>query len=178
MHTRIISKPRGLFGRKQHAASREYLDRSQSYPLPRSRRKPASGSQFSFRAHAHFRGGFIRTLSTKHSRKVSFPTLPPPNILPESRLTSLLRTPTDDEREQHPCLKPGCNKIFTHLHKLQRHYRDAHGKPQYDCPYPDCTRKGPRGFARKDNMRQHHRLVHNKHLDPGEVPRRKRGASG
>ncbi|KAI5852599.1 hypothetical protein DFP73DRAFT_628008 [Morchella snyderi] len=82
-----------------------------------------------------------------------------------------------DDQVQHPCLKPGCNKLFTHLHKLQRHYRDAHGKPQYDCPYPGCSRKGQKGFARKDNMTQHHRLVHNKQLDPGTIPRRKRVSS-
>ncbi|PUU82560.1 hypothetical protein B9Z19DRAFT_967448, partial [Tuber borchii] len=75
-----------------------------------------------------------------------------------------------EDKEQHPCLKPDCSKIFTHLHKLQRHYRDAHGKPQYDCPFPSCTRKGTKGFSRRDNMRQHHRLVHNELLALGESP--------
>lgn len=92
-------------------------------------------------------------------------------------LTSHRSISNPDDQLQHPCLKPECNKLFTHLHKLQRHYRDAHGKPQYDCPYPGCSRKGQKGFARKDNMTQHHRLVHNKQLDPGTIPRRKRGGS-
>ncbi|KAF8426220.1 hypothetical protein EV426DRAFT_704157 [Tirmania nivea] len=34
----------------------------------------------------------------------------------------------------------------------------------YECPHPDCPRKGENGFPRKDNMIQHQRLVHNANL--------------
>ncbi|RPA92599.1 hypothetical protein L873DRAFT_156979 [Choiromyces venosus 120613-1] len=92
----------------------------------------------------------------------------------DSASPSPVRSPiphnSSEDTEQHPCLKPDCSKIFSHLHKLQRHYRDAHGKPQYDCPFPSCTRKGAKGFSRRDNMRQHHRLVHNKPLGPSKSP--------
>ncbi|KAG0635144.1 hypothetical protein HOY80DRAFT_1058001 [Tuber brumale] len=95
---------------------------------------------------------------------------------PDSSSPSPARSPvppsSPEDKEQHPCLKPDCSKIFSHLHKLQRHYRDAHGKPQYDCPFPSCARKGTKGFSRRDNMRQHHKLVHNKPLDSSKSSER------
>ncbi|KAG0125024.1 hypothetical protein HOY82DRAFT_633034 [Tuber indicum] len=95
-----------------------------------------------------------------------------PDSSPPSPARSPVPRSSPEDKEQHPCLKPDCSKIFSHLHKLQRHYRDAHGKPQYDCPFPSCARKGTKGFSRRDNMRQHHRLVHNKPLDPSNSPER------
>lgn len=44
----------------------------------------------------------------------------------------------------------------------------------YDCPHPECHRKGDRGFPRKDNMVQHQRLVHNAAI----VKRERRKGSG
>jgi len=48
-------------------------------------------------------------------------------------------------------------------------------KVLYNCPFENCHRKGDQGFARKDNMIQHQRLVHGAKIDKRDRTQKNKG---
>ncbi|KAI4165086.1 MAG: hypothetical protein LQ342_001363 [Letrouitia transgressa] len=54
------------------------------------------------------------------------------------------------------CDHPGCGKGFGRQGDLIRHARDhKDGPKEYDCPAPNCRRKGADGFNRFDKLKSH-----------------------
>lgn len=65
----------------------------------------------------------------------------------------------DDSR--HVCLHPGCTGTFKRAAELERHMKKHRpGLKDFDCPAPGCSRKGTRGFTRKDKMLDHWKCKH------------------
>lgn len=58
--------------------------------------------------------------------------------------------------QRYLCLEPNCNKGFSRVGDLQRHYKTHQtGAKDFDCPATGCARKGPNGFWRSDKLRDH-----------------------
>ncbi|KAI5837849.1 hypothetical protein DFP73DRAFT_600561 [Morchella snyderi] len=56
-----------------------------------------------------------------------------------------------------------CNHTFTTKNDFNRHCRTKHtlrSRQLIDCEIAGCNRVGSEGFSRRDNMRQHMRVVH------------------
>lgn len=58
------------------------------------------------------------------------------------------------------CLEQSCNKrAFPDKGTLQRHQHSVHSNPHIYCPVKSC-RRHTKGFARKDNLREHIKRAH------------------
>jgi hypothetical protein len=71
------------------------------------------------------------------------------------------------DRHERPftCLEQSCNKrAFPDKGTLQRHQHSVHSNPNIRCPVKSC-RRHTKGFARKDNLREHIKRAH-----PRELP--------
>jgi len=70
------------------------------------------------------------------------------------------------DRHERPftCLEQSCNnRAFPDKGTLQRHQRSVHSKPKIQCPVKSCRRQ-TKGFARKDNLREHIKRAHPREL--------------
>jgi len=68
------------------------------------------------------------------------------------------------DRHERPfvCPEQSCNKrAFPNRGTLQRHQHSVHSNPHICCPVRSC-RRHTKGFARKDNLREHIRRAHPK----------------
>lgn len=86
------------------------------------------------------------------------PTNPPPSSNRKNQFVCLWHL--DDT----PCLSKG---KFIRKADLQRHYDTVHRSDQttFDCPRPNCSRKGVNGFSRKDHMIEHLRMYHGQNVE-------------
>jgi hypothetical protein len=70
------------------------------------------------------------------------------------------------DRHERPfvCLEQSCNKrTFPDKGTLQRHQHSVHSNPHIHCPVKSC-RRHTKGFARKDNLREHIKRAHPRDL--------------
>jgi hypothetical protein len=70
------------------------------------------------------------------------------------------------DRHERPfiCLEQSCNnRTFPDKGTLQRHQHSVHGNPHILCPVKSC-RRHTKGFARKDNLREHIKRAHSREL--------------
>ena len=66
------------------------------------------------------------------------------------------------DRHERPfmCLEQSCNnRAFPDKGTLQRHQHSVHSKPNIQCPVKSCRRHA-KGFARKDNLKEHIKRAH------------------
>lgn len=58
--------------------------------------------------------------------------------------------------EKWVCLHPNCDKVYSRIGDLRRHYLTHRTGPKgFDCPWNGCVRKGLNGFWRSDKLRDH-----------------------
>lgn len=71
----------------------------------------------------------------------------------------------DKHERPFVCSEQSCNKrAFPDKGTLQRHQQSVHSNPHIRCPVKSC-RRHTKGFARKDNLREHIKRAH-----PRELP--------
>lgn len=58
------------------------------------------------------------------------------------------------DKNRYFCLHEGCFQDFGRPSDLERHWK-KHLRPEFECPFAGCHRKGAQGFSRKDNMNKH-----------------------
>ena len=66
-------------------------------------------------------------------------------------------------QERFNCSHPNCAKSYARPSDLRRHDADTHSVPIFNCPVPDCSRRGSKGFGRRDKARDHIRRAHKLH---------------
>lgn len=68
---------------------------------------------------------------------------------------------------RYMCFSPSCGRSFTRVSDLNRHIATVHFTQQsrrFNCPKPDCKRKGPNAFTRRDHLLEHLRHIHRENL--------------
>jgi hypothetical protein len=106
---------------------------------------------------------------------------PPPTLSADTSFSSTASSPLNftssppnasspsSTSPRHPCPHPRCPKSFARPGDLKRHSKihspEQHRK--FNCPQPDCNRKGRNAFTRRDKWKEHLRNVHK--LEEGMV---------
>ncbi|KAF2236402.1 hypothetical protein EV356DRAFT_70038 [Viridothelium virens] len=104
---------------------------------------------------------------------------PSPNYACAADGNAMQSSSSNRSRQAHVCTFQSCDRHqrpFARYADLQRHLAHVHYpelQPRHDCIWPDCRRRGERGFARRDHMLEHVRNYH--HID---LPRRTPGRTG
>jgi hypothetical protein len=81
-----------------------------------------------------------------------------------SQSLTICRRHMDRHDRPFTCLEQSCNnRTFPDKGTLQRHQHSVHSKPHIHCPVKSC-RRHTKGFARKDNLREHINRAHPKEL--------------
>lgn len=58
-------------------------------------------------------------------------------------------------RNQHPCSREGCNKVYSTPHHLKVHERSHTGQRPYRCSHPKCKKSFSTGYSLKAHLRTH-----------------------
>lgn len=98
------------------------------------------------------------------------PRPPPPST--QTTTSKSVKTVTKARlRKLYPCNVQGCRAkhnpseppAFKRAADRERHVKSVHKAPgdsPYPCPWPNCARRGPNGFSRKDHLIEHRRNYH------------------
>jgi hypothetical protein len=108
------------------------------------------------------------TLSASQQTSFAFPDSSQESSSSSLTPTISPSTPTtapnspNNSPDRQPCLR--CSSTFKRAGDLKRHEKVHAPRRDFPCRQPACSRKGGKGFYRRDKLRAHEKQVHRMHL--------------